>query len=231
MSDFEKRILEEIERRALTPKPPAYFLARRSAFWLLAALSLLLGGISVALGLFAMEDLAATGGRGFSDMPFDDVLLSLPALWVLVFLLLAVSAVFSLRQTRRGYRVRLVSLLAMVLGASLFAGWVLHATGAGRHAHAFLSAHVPGYAAYTAVPYDEWSRPDEGYLGGAVLSADGAASLRLKAFDGREWTVDIAGAKLSADLEGSLVEEGDIAVTGTRTGPASFKADTIAPFD
>lgn len=231
MNDLERKILAEIEQRRLTPKSALYFLARRSALWLLAALSLLLGGISVALGLYAMEDFALTGGRGFSDMPFDDVLVSLPFLWAVAVALLAASAVFSLRQTRRGYRPRLASLLGIVLGANLLAGWALHATGAGRHAHAVLSAYAPGYAAYTAVPYDEWSRPDQGYLGGAVLSVDGAGSLRLKAFDGQEWTIDISAAKLSEGLEGSLVEEGDIAVTGTRSGPATFRADAIAPFD
>jgi hypothetical protein len=229
MSPLERKILDEIERRKLKPKPALYFLARRSMFWLLTMLSVLLGGISMAVALFAMQDYAATGGRGFSDMPFDDILTSLPVVWLIVVPLLMVSAVFSLRHTRRGYRFRAVSVLALVTGASVLLGLALHAADAGRLTHEFLAARVPSYAAYTHVPYAEWSRPDNGYLGGEVLAVEGSARLRLKAFDGLEWTVDISTARI--DVSGPLADEGDIAIRGTRTGPSTFKAETIAEFD
>jgi hypothetical protein len=229
MSPLDRKVLEEIEKRGLKPKPAAYFLARRSVFWLLAVLSVLLGGISVAVALFAVQDFEATGGRRFTDMPFDDVFTSLPVVWTVVVALLIASAVFSLRRTRRGYRWRIASVLAMVAGASALLGLAFHAADAGRLTHEFFAARLPGYAAYTYVPYAEWSRPDEGSLGGEVLSVDGNASLRLKAFDGKEWSVDISAARINADEP--LDDEGDIAITGTRTGPTSFKAETIAPFD
>lgn len=230
MSPLERKILDEIERRGLAPKPAAYFLARRSVFWALAGLSVLLGGISVALALFAVQDFAATGGRRFTDMPLDDLLTSLPVVWPFIVVLLVASAVFALRRTRRGYRWSVLKIVAGAAGASVLLGLAFNATGAGRRTHELLSAHLPGYAAYTYVPYAEWSRPDAGYLGGEVLSVEADASLRLKAFDGREWIVDMARARIE-DIDGSLVDEGDIAITGTRTGPTTFKAVTIAPFD
>lgn len=229
MSPLERKVLDEIAKRGLKPTPAYRFLARHSVFWLLAVLSVLLGGISVAVGLFAIADFASTGGRRFTDMPFDEMLLSLPAVWAIATPLFLASAVFSLRHTRRGYRLRLMSISGAVVAASLLIGAILHGLDAGRRVHEFLAARIPGYAEATAVPYAEWSRPDEGYLGGEALAVAGTR-LRLKAFDGREWTVDISGARL-ADIDGSLVEEGDVAITGKRTGPAMFKAETIAPFD
>lgn len=188
-----------------------------------------MGGISVALGLFAIEDFAATGGRRFDDMPFDDVLLGLPIMWAIATPLFLASAVLTLRRTRRGYRLRLASLVGLAVLASLSIGFVLNAFDAGRGVHEFLAKRIPGYAAYTTVPYAEWSRPDEGFLGGEALAEDGGI-LRLKAFDGKEWTIDIEGARRE-DIDGSLVEEGDVAIRGTRTGTSAFKAETIAPFD
>jgi hypothetical protein len=84
------------------------------------------------------------------------------------------------------------------------------------------------YRDFTYIPYAEWSRPDQGFLGGAVLDVDDG-SLRLRAFDGREWEVDISAATVG--FSESLVEEGDVAIRGVRTGASTFKADFIDEFD
>jgi hypothetical protein len=229
MSDFERNVLKEIERRGLAPRPAIYFLAKRSVFWTLAALSIVLGAISVAVGLYAIEDFYATGDRNFSDMPFDEVLTSLPIAALVCLVLFTLSAVAGLRNTRRGYRWRPAAVVAIATAASLALGLALNAADAGRAVHKFLAATFPAYAAYTYVPYDEWRRPDQGYLGGTALSVDGKTSLQLRDFDGRLWTVDIGSATINVD--GDLVEEGDVAIRGTRTGAATFKAMTIDPFD
>lgn len=228
MAELDKEVLAKIEKLGLKPRPYVYFLAKRSVFWALAALSALLGGVSVAVAIFAATDLAATGGRGFDEMPFDDIATSLPALWLACFALFAASAWFSLSRTRRGYRYRPLSILVIAVAASLGLGIALHGLDAGRLTHNFIARHFPAYERYTYIPYEEWSRPDRGYLGGEVLSVDGN-SLRLKAFDGLEWAVDISMAVNSVDEP--LIEEGDIAIRGEITGPHDFKAHTIAPFD
>lgn len=229
MSDLSRKILQEIERRRLTPRPYAYFLARRSVFWTLAGVSILLGGVSVALAIFAMTDFAETGGRNFDDMPFDDIAEGLPAVWLACFLAFIVSAFLGLSNTKRGYRYRPSRVIALAALASIGLGLVLHGLDAGRLAHRFLAERLPAYREFTYVPYAEWSRPDQGFLGGEVLSVEDALSLRLKDFGGREWDVDISSATVA--FGGSLMEEGDIAVRGQRTGPSSFKAKSIDAFD
>lgn len=54
-------------------------------------------------------------------------------------------------------------------------------------------------------------------------------SLTLLDFNGVTWSVDITAADIR--LDDSLLEEGDIAITGRRTGETSFKADRIEEFD
>ena len=228
MRKLDEDVLARIEELGLKPRPYIVFLAHNLVFWGLTGLSVLLGAISFAVVIFAVLDFVQTGGRGLDEMPFDDVAITLPAIWGVCTIGCAISAWFSLSRTRRGYRYRPAMVVAFAVAASLALGSVLYNLDVGRGVHGFLAAQVPAYERYTAIPYAEWSRPDLGYLGGGAVSIDGQL-LRLKAFDGSEWLVDMAGADISTD--GTPVEEGDVAIRGTRTGPESFKATSIAPFD
>ncbi len=228
MSGLDREVLARIERLGLKPRPPIYFLARRSVFWILALISLLLGAISIAVAIFAMTDLALTGGRGLDEMPFDDIATSLPLLWLVCFALFTLSAAVSVTKTRRGYRYRPLGIVATALAASLGLGLALQVFDAGGKTHRLLAANFASYQHYTYIPYAEWSRPAEGYLGGEVLSVNGAI-LRLRDFRGSEWSVDISAATNSVDEP--LADEGDVAIRGKVTGPQEFTAQSIAEFD
>jgi hypothetical protein len=229
MSELRDKVMEAIEKRRLSPRPYAHFLAKRSMFWTLAGISILLGAVCVAVAIFAVNDFIQTGGRNLSDMPFDDFFESLPVVWVVFFLLFIASAYLGLSNTRRGYRYRPISLIAIAVAASAGLGVLLHVLDVGRAIQNVLSAQFPAYKEFTDVPYGDWRKPDQGYLGGEVLSVKDGESLRLKDFDGREWDVDISSAVIS--VADPLIEEGDIAIRGERTGPSSFKAKFIDAFD
>jgi hypothetical protein len=228
MSKLSKDVISQIEKRGLVPRSLAYFLAKRSVFWLLAAISILLAAISAALCLFAVADYLQTGGKQFDEMPFEDFAIGVPFLAIAAFALFAVSAYIGLSKTRRGYRYRSVTAIALAAAASLALGLLLHSFNVGSAVHDYLSARIPAYRNYTYIPYEEWQHPEEGRLGGEALSVDGT-NLRLRDFAGREWTVDISSATIS--FSESPVEEGDVAISGEQTGPNSFKAKTIDPFD
>jgi hypothetical protein len=228
MSKLDEEVLAHIERLRLKPRPYIAVLGRRAAFWCLAWLSILLGAISFAVLIFAAFDYARTGGQDFDQMPFDDVAIALPMIWGACSILFAVSAWFGVSRTKRGYRYRPLLVIVLAIITSTLLGGALYSLDVGRRVHEFLAGNFPAYETYTAIPYADWSRPDLGYLGGEVLSMQGQ-TLRLRAFDGAEWVVDTGDAKISTD--GTPYEEGDVAIRGTRTGPGSFKADSVAPFD
>ena len=106
MSELEKRVMERIESEKIAPRPFYVFLAKRAVFWVLAGLSLVIGATCFALAIFVASDFYHTGGKAFDEMPFDELTGGLPMLWLLSFALLAVSATYSIGQTRRGYRVK-----------------------------------------------------------------------------------------------------------------------------
>ena len=139
------------------------------------------------------------------------------------------SAYYGVRHTRRGYRFRPAAIIALCVSASAGLGVLLHFFEAGRLVNDFLAANIAAYREQTDVPFDKWSQPDSGFLGGTVESVDGTKNLRLKDFHDKQWLVDISGAVIT--LDNAIADEGDIAIRGIRTGPSDFRAETIEEFD
>lgn len=229
MSKLEKLILEKIEASQLKPKSYGYFLARRSLFWALAGTSVVVGGLCAAVAFVVMGDLLDPQKRGLDEMPFDDLAWLLPLFWAILLIGFVLSAFYGISHTKRAYRHGPFRLAALSLAVSLGLGVMFSQLKIGEAIHTYLSDHFPAYHQLTYIPYAEWQRPDEGYLGGAAIAVDNEHHLKLKGFDGHEWIVDTSSADILVD--GSLIEEGDVAIRGERTGPTTFKAITISPFD
>jgi hypothetical protein len=229
MTELEKKILEAIDRGNLAPRPAYVFFAKRSVFWILGVLSIALGAISFAILLFAVTGYFFDGGKSLDNVPLEEVLISIPVLWIVTMPIFVMSAYFSLRHTRRAYRVRPALIIVLPLAASLGLGALLHVLGAGHRAHEFLEVHVPYYERLADIPYDKWSRPGEGYLGGHADALLDKNTLRLTDFLGKVWTVDMTSATVT--LDNAIEDEGDVAIRGVKTGPASFRAESIEEFD
>jgi hypothetical protein len=228
MTDLERRILDQIEKRGLAPRPYAFFLAKRSVFWTLAVLSVVLGAVAVAVMIHGAFDVLATGERGLDEMPFEDLFESLPFVWLVLLALFVASALFGVYNTKRGYRYRARRVAFGAVLASAILGALLHRFDVGRQIHRYLNAHVPAYERLVRSREDEWSAPDAGKLGGKVVAADGR-TLTLRDFRGGEWTVDIAGAAIT--LSEPPLQEGIVALRGVRTGPAAFRATSVEEWD
>jgi len=206
-----------------------YFLTRRSAFLALAAASIAFASLNSALAFFALEELSEVAKRGDTDMPVAEIIGTLLAVWLISLTLLILATVYGIRRTRRGYRYRFAGVIGASMAASVGLGALLHVTTVSERVNRYLTAHVPAYAKYAYLPYKGWNRPNNGYLGGAVLSVDNDHSLRLKDFSGREWTVDITVATI--DTKDPLNDEDDVAIRGKKTAASEFKADSVESFD
>jgi hypothetical protein len=228
MTDFEKRVLDKIQTENLKPRPAYVFLARRSVFWMLAFVSILFGAISFAMLLFIVTDYFSTGWRIIDNIHYNEALAFIPVIWLMAMGLFALSATYGLRHTRRGHRLTASRLAALVVMIGLVLGGVLHMADAGRSLHQYLAAHFPAYKIFTYVPYVEWSKPDEGYLGGTVLKVEGQ-TIELMDFHNKTWIIDASTATNTVDEP--LTGEGDIAIEGVRTGENTFRARMISEFD
>ena len=229
MTDFEKKILETINERGLAPRPYLFFLAKRSVVWTLAVVSIVLGAISVAVLIFATEDYLATGGRGFDELPLDDVFEYLPYVWLATLAALMLSAYYAVRLTPGGYRYQAWQLILAVLALCGILGVGLHVAGTGKHVHDYLTAQFPIYDRLTQRREKLSPQPDTGVLTGSVVSVDGTTAMIIKDFTGSTWSVDIKGARV--EMDDPLAADEDVEIHGSRTGPATFRADTIGDWD
>ena len=229
MTDLEKKVLEQIEKRGLVPRSYAYFLARRSVFWTLAVVSVVLGAISVAVIIYGALDYLVADSFPDDEIPFDDVFENLPFVWVAILALFMVSALFGVHKTKHAYRYRVSGLVAGVVLISVFLGGLLQYFDVGRQVHQYLNAHVAAYERLVRSKEDRWSAPETGRLGGRVLAVGKSRTLTLQDFRGKAWTVDFTAAKVA--LSEPLLDEGIIAIRGVKTGPGAFRATAIEEWD
>ena len=229
MSDLEEKVLKAIAAKNLKPRPAWVFLARRSVFWGLAVLSILLGGVTFTILLFVVADYYRSDWRNLDNIHYNEVLAIVPVVWLIILALFTASAAFGLRQTRRGYRFRPRHVGALALLVSLGVGIVLYDVDAARKLHEMLALRFPVYRSFTYVPFAEWSRPEQGYLGGTVLAGPVAGIIRLQDFHDNIWAVDISAAQIVLDQ--AIGEAGDVAIRGHETGPGAFRALIISEFD
>lgn len=229
MTDLEKKILASIERRNLTPRPYYMFMAKSWVFISLTIVSIVLGSISFAVLLFAISDYYASGWRVLDNLPLDQVILSIPVLWLVSMPLFIASAYFGLRNSRRGYRFQTGHLVLFCLGASIGLGSTLHLINAGQRVNDYLITHVAWYREQADVPFALWSRPALGFLGGTADLLLSDQKLRLIDFNMNVWMVDISAATVNLDVP--ILEEGDVAIRGHITGPMEFHADLVSSFN
>ena len=229
MTELEKKVLAAINKRKLVPRPAYVFFAKPWVFWIFAVLAITLGAVSFAIFLFTLTGYFTDGIQGIDEIPLEEILFSIPFVWMFTMPFFIASTYFSLRHTRRGYRLRPVPVIALSMAVSLGLGGILHGVGAGHFAHEFLGTHVPYYHKLTYIPYSEWSQPDKKFLGGHADKLLDKNTLQLTDFRHQIWTIDISGATVT--LDNAIEDEGDVAIRGVRTGITSFRAETIIEFD
>src|SRR6185312_11370507 len=104
MSDLERRVLETIDRRGITPRPYAYFFAKRFGFWTLAILLILLGAMAVAVVHCAVSEFIRPNGDALHTRLFENTPGTLILVRTSISALFCTSAVICLRHTPRNYR-------------------------------------------------------------------------------------------------------------------------------
>lgn len=145
MTDFSKQVIEEIQARGVTPTPRWHFLLKRSVFWTLAIVSILVGATAFAIGDYVFFDTEGVSTAALLESPLEGIVNSIPFIWLLVFGLFTASAYLGLRHTRTGYRYRAPAAIAGVLLVSIMLGLVLNLLDFGQAAHDYLMQHTAFY--------------------------------------------------------------------------------------
>lgn len=226
-----ERVLHRIDTEDLSPKAKWVFMVRNGGFWVLGVVSIVVGALAFSAALFEIENadwllFPATHSNFLSFF-----LETAPFWWAFVLLLFVGLGYENIRHTKRGYRYPLSLIVAGAILTSVTIGTVLYAAGLGERVEEGFGDHPPFYRPIIMVERSGWEHPENGVLGGTVLSASSTlATFTLQDFSGVVWTVDdddLGPPDLTAVARGGEVRVVGVPMTGSTT---TFHACFVFPW-
>ncbi|MEI6652685.1 MAG: hypothetical protein WCL42_08945 [Chlorobiaceae bacterium] len=234
--DRSKYILDEIEKRHVELIPRWRFLVKRLSFWLLAAISVVTGGLAMATAIYVFidNDFIADHDyihRFFTERPLvEDIISSIPYVWLAALALFTLVAFFGFRHTKTGYRYSAPKVIAASLGASLLLSLCLNTVDVGGYIHRYLIENVHVYNNLINANEQRWTNSQKGLLGGKVIQLDKVKQLIvLRDFSKGIWRVDISKAEVRPKTP--IAPGRYLKITGIKTGRRTFQALSIQSWE
>jgi hypothetical protein len=229
-------ILHEIEKRKVVPIPRWHFLIKRFSFWILAIISVLTGSISMATAIYVFLDNDFIADQDYINRYFDqqplieDIVKSIPYLWLTALVLFILVAYYGFRHTKKGYRYPTTRVIAGSLLLSLLLSVGLNAFDVGQVIHRYLVENVQVYNKLIYANENRWTQSSKGWLSGKVMVyQDPQHLLVLRDFKKRIWQIDLRKAEMR---QGTRIALGNyLKITGVRTGQRTFEAKTILAWE
>ncbi len=234
--DRSKFILDEIEKRHAELIPRWRFLVKRLSFWLLAAISVLTGGLAMATAIYVFIDNDFIEDHYYIDRFFierplvEEVISSIPYVWLAALALFTLVAFFGFRHTKKGYRYSAPKVIAASLFASLLLSLCLNTVDIGGYIHRYLIENVHVYNNLINANEQRWTNSQKGLLGGKVIQTDKVQHLIvLRDFSKIIWRVDISKAEVRPKTQ--MTPGRYLKITGIKTGQRTFQAISIQSWE
>jgi len=226
MTDISKKTLEKIKKEQVHPKPHWYFLTRDYFFWIMFAITTLLGGVAFGMILFITTNLDWDIYQYLGLSLPGAVVTSLPYLWIALLFLFLFITYYNFIHTRRGYRYRFVVIFLISLLISILLGFGFFHYGWTETVEKQLRARIPGYQHLVYTGENQWMQPEKGLLSGVVIEIlSENNSLWLEDYSGQKWEIDISKAKVKGNLP--LTENLEIKIIGEQLSLDIFEAIEI----
>lgn len=231
--DLKSQVLARIEKESVCPHSRLFFGSRECGVWALWFLTVLFGALSVAVTLFVVTfqqySLYEATHESFLAFAVD----VLPYLWILLFAVMVLFAVYNLRHTKNGYRYPLWKIIGSSLVLSLAGGSLLHLAGVGFSFDKQMGVFSKDYPSQEKLELKMWQNPQEGRLVGTLLSAEDGIPQPLFVIEdqmGTRWNTDISELH---EMDRFVLETGKrVRVLGLLedVNPPAFHACAIFPW-
>lgn len=178
---MQKTLLEKIENNEVTPIPAWQFLIRGYGLWVLSGLLLMFGSLSVASVLYILTKNDWDIYLELHESKLMHILLTLPYLWLLLFIAMLWLLYLDIKHTKHGYRYSALTLVLGTVGLSIVCGGLLHLTGFGQRIDALVREKAPAQAYLFNPRLRGLSRPDHGIITGRVtrIEQTSTSSMRI----------------------------------------------------
>ena len=228
MARISKKILEKIEKESIKPIGKWSFILKDSFIWFLFILNMLFGSIGFAIStyLFELSDVLNLI-LSINDL-IQLFILAIPVLWLILTLIFLFIGYINLKYTSGGYRYSIFKIFLINILLIIILGTLLSKIGVSERLNTFFAANIPSYEQSTDPRYTVWSRPEDGYIAGEILSIE-SNILKLQDLEGKMWNVDYSDAYIRGlailDIEERVKVRGSIEDEGI------FRATDILPWE
>lgn len=228
MKDLVKDTLKKIQERHIAPEPKWKHLLRKSSFWIVFVVIILLGSVSLAITSDLVSGLDWDLYPLMQRRRIDYALSVFPYLWAIIILIFLAAAFFGLRKTEKGYRYSAFVIAAISLGSIILLGTTFFFTGIGTGFHSALQKDFPAYSRHVTTKETQWMQPEQGFLAGMLFSVSQDDST-LRDLHGNNWSV-LINEKTIVRPAVDMTQATMVKIIGKQSDKNTFQAIEIRPW-
>ena len=222
-----KKILEQIKKEDIRPKPKWVYLVKNSSFWLLFAISVIFGSISIGTIFFSIFntdwDVYKMINKSF---PYY-FLMVLPYFWLLILIAFIFFAYKNYKQTKTGYRTNPFLIVSYSIFGSIFIGTIFYLIGFGQLIESKFSDNIPHYKVLFERRMLVWNNPENGLLAGEITDLNDD-NFYIKSLSGDKWKIIDDTALWKRKIDRSIGK--NVKIIGKKIGSDLFLAKEIRPW-
>jgi len=222
-----QKLLEKIQSEKIAQKPRKQFVLKNIFFWTLFAFSIVIGGLSFSVILFAFNQ---TDFDLLSHVPNSKIELFLgllPFFWIISCFIFLLISIFGIRHTKTGYRYSPLLVFSSSIILSIILGTTLFLFGGAEKMERIFSETVPVYKSLEERKVSRWSRPEDGFLSGIIIEKN--ETITIIDWDEKEWKVDFKNATIRGRI--LLKKDEEVKMVGTMSENNIFVATRIGPWE
>lgn len=221
------KLVEQIKSQHIEPRPKWQYTVLRWVVWTGFGLTVVIGALAFSVVLFTIQQVDFRLLQHFGHSSLESFLSLLPLIWIAFLTVALLLSMYALRYAERGYKFTLARLAGYSAAFSILLGTAFFISGGAQQLERAFAIRVDLYQSVQEKKEQLWNRPDEGYLGGTIVSVTPEA-LQLEDFEGQTWTIGYAAADWPPRIQ--LVPGEEVKLSGEKTAAARFEATFIRPW-
>jgi heme/copper-type cytochrome/quinol oxidase subunit 2 len=225
--DNVEKLIEMIREKEMKPKARWRFTFKNSLAWAAFLVAVTFGALAFSVILFAIQQLDFNLVAHMSHSFFELLLGLIPILWIIFLIIFLAIAIFSIKNSKKGYKFTSLSLAGFCTALSILTGTLFFISGGAGWLENVFATRIGQYESVEEIKTKVWTMPEDGYLSGTILSV-GDTTFEMEDFNGKSWTIAFGEADIVPSI--SIVDGEKIKMTGNMTSDNTFKADKIRPW-
>jgi hypothetical protein len=200
MASVSEKTFKAIKERNINPQPKWQIVLRNHVFWALFGLSVIIGALAVSIVLLIISERDWDVYRYLDKSLAEYIMVSIPYLWLLIFILFALSSYYYFKNTSKGYRYDTPAVLIVSFSASILIGTMLFFGGIDLQIRDLMADNFPFYNKLVYTDEDVWNAAEKGLLGGEVTEIRGPDQFVLRDSNGTIWNIGMASTSWPGNL-------------------------------